>query len=40
VRATVEDQRVRGELVPTFWEGGATVTGAKSGVCFVEEIST
>jgi len=35
----VPDQLVRGVLLPTFWEGAATATGTKHGVCFVEETS-
>jgi predicted secreted hydrolase len=37
LRAIVPDQLFRGVLVPTFWEGAATVTGTKRGICFVEE---
>jgi len=37
VRAIVPDQLVQGFLHPTFWEGVATATGTKKGVCFVEE---
>jgi predicted secreted hydrolase len=33
----VRDQLVRGILLPTFWEGAATATGTKRGVCFVEQ---
>jgi predicted secreted hydrolase len=33
----VRDQLVRGSLLPTFWEGAATATGTKRGVCFVEQ---
>lgn len=36
-RALVSDQLVRGILHPTFWEGVATATGTKKGICFVEE---
>jgi predicted secreted hydrolase len=39
LHAIVPDQLVRGVLLPTFWEGAATVTGTKRGVCFVEETS-
>lgn len=35
--ALVPDQLVQGFLHPTFWEGVATATGTKKGVCFVEE---
>jgi len=38
--AIVPDQLVRGQILPTFWEGAATVTGTKRGVCFVEETSS
>jgi len=38
-RALVPDQLVRGVLHPTFWEGVATATGTKKGICFVEETS-
>jgi predicted secreted hydrolase len=37
LRAIVPDQLFHGVLVPTFWEGAATVTGTKRGICFVEE---
>jgi predicted secreted hydrolase len=37
LRSLVPDQLVRGNLLPTFWEGAAAVTGSKQGVCFVEE---
>jgi len=37
LHAIVADQLFHGVLVPTFWEGAATVTGTKHGVCFVEE---
>jgi predicted secreted hydrolase len=30
------DQLFHGLVVPTFWEGASSVTGSKSGVCFVE----
>ncbi len=33
----VDDQLVRGTLLPTFWEGAATATGTKTGICFVEQ---
>ena len=36
-RALVPDQLVKGVLHPTFWEGVATATGTKKGICFVEE---
>ncbi len=36
-KALVPDQLVRGVLHPTFWEGVATATGTKKGICFVEE---
>lgn len=39
LRAVASDQLFRGLLVPTFWEGAATASGTKSGVCFVEETS-
>jgi predicted secreted hydrolase len=39
LHAVVSDQLVRGGLLPTFWEGAATATGTKRGVCFVEETS-
>jgi hypothetical protein len=35
----VADQLVRGQPLPTFWEGAVTATGTKHGVCFVEETS-
>jgi predicted secreted hydrolase len=37
LRSIVPDQLVRGRVLPTFWEGAATATGTKAGVCFVEE---
>lgn len=37
LRSLVEDQLVRGRLLPTFYEGAAEVTGTKRGVCFVEQ---
>jgi predicted secreted hydrolase len=37
VRSLVRDQLVRGLLLPTFWEGAATATGTKRGLCFVEQ---
>jgi predicted secreted hydrolase len=37
IRAITPDQVVRGVLVPPLWEGASTVTGTKSGICFVEE---
>jgi len=40
LRAIVADQLVRGQLLPTFWEGAATVAGTKRGVCFVEETNS
>lgn len=33
----VQDQLVRGTLLPTFWEGAATASGTKRGTCFVEQ---
>jgi predicted secreted hydrolase len=33
----VDDQLVRGTLLPTFWEGAATAAGTKTGICFVEQ---
>lgn len=37
LRSLADDQLVRGQLLPTFWEGAAQVTGSKRGVCFVEQ---
>ncbi len=37
LRSLVDDQLVRGRLLPTFWEGAAEATGSKRGVCFVEQ---
>ena len=37
LRSIVPDQLVRGKTLPTFWEGATAATGAKAGVCFVEE---
>jgi predicted secreted hydrolase len=37
LRSIVRDQLVHGILLPTFWEGAATATGTKRGVCFVEQ---
>jgi predicted secreted hydrolase len=37
VRSIVDDQLVRGTLLPTFYEGAATATGSKTGICFVEQ---
>ena len=37
LRSLVDDQLVRGQVLPTFWEGAAEVTGSKRGVCFVEQ---
>jgi predicted secreted hydrolase len=37
LRSLVDDQLVRGQLLPTFWEGAAEATGSKRGVCFVEQ---
>jgi predicted secreted hydrolase len=37
LRSIVRDQLFHGVLVPTFWEGAATVSGSKRGLCFVEE---
>jgi predicted secreted hydrolase len=39
LQAMQPDQLFRGVLVPTFWEGAATATGTKHGICFVEETS-
>ncbi len=39
LRSFVPDQLVRGQLLPTFWEGAAAVTGTKRGICFVEETN-
>jgi hypothetical protein len=39
LHAIVADQLVRGLLLATFWEGAATATGTKQGVCFVDETS-
>ncbi len=36
-RALVRDELVQGFLHPTFWEGVATASGTKKGICFVEE---
>ena len=36
LNAIVPDQLFRGILVPTLWEGVATATGTKHGICFVE----
>jgi predicted secreted hydrolase len=33
----VADQLVRGTVLPTFYEGAATATGSKAGLCFVEQ---
>lgn len=33
----VADQLVRGVVLPTFYEGAATATGSKTGICFVEQ---
>jgi predicted secreted hydrolase len=37
ITSVVEDQLFRGTLVPTFWEGAATASGTKTGICFVEQ---
>jgi predicted secreted hydrolase len=37
VRSIVADQLVRGTVLPTFYEGAATASGSKSGICFVEQ---
>ena len=37
LRSIVSNQLFRGVLVPTFWEGAATASGTKTGICFVEE---
>jgi predicted secreted hydrolase len=37
LRSLVDDQLVRGQHLPTFWEGAAAATGTKRGVCFVEQ---
>lgn len=37
LRSIVEDQLVRGTVLPTFWEGAATAAGTKQGTCFVEQ---
>jgi len=37
LRSLVRDQLVRGVLLPTFWEGVASATGTKRGLCFVEQ---
>jgi predicted secreted hydrolase len=37
LRSIVSDQLVRGTVLPTFWEGAAASTGAKAGICFVEQ---
>lgn len=36
VRSLLHDQIVRGRILPTFWEGAASVTGTRRGLCFVE----
>jgi predicted secreted hydrolase len=36
VRSLLRDQLVRNAVVPTFWEGVARATGARTGACFVE----
>jgi predicted secreted hydrolase len=33
----VDDQLVRSTVLPTFYEGAATATGSKIGICFVEQ---
>jgi predicted secreted hydrolase len=40
LHAIVPDQLVRGQLLPTFWEGASAATGTKHGVCFVEETNS
>ena len=37
ITSIVDDQLFRGTLVPTFWEGAATASGTKTGICFVEQ---
>jgi predicted secreted hydrolase len=37
LRSIVPDQLVRGTVLPTFYEGAATATGSKTGICFVEQ---
>ena len=37
LRSLVDDQLVRGQLIPTFWEGAADANGTKQGDCFVEQ---
>ena len=37
LESIVADQLVRGTVLPTFYEGAATATGSKPGICFVEE---
>jgi predicted secreted hydrolase len=39
LHALVADQLVRGQLIPTFWEGAVSATGTKQGVCYVEETN-
>jgi predicted secreted hydrolase len=36
LRSLARNQLFRGVVVPTFWEGASSVTGSKSGDCFVE----
>jgi len=37
LRSIVRDQLFHGTVVPTFWEGAATVQTGKPGLCFVEQ---
>jgi predicted secreted hydrolase len=37
LKSIVDDQLVRGTVLPTFYEGAATATGSKTGICFVEQ---
>jgi predicted secreted hydrolase len=39
LHALAPDQLFRGAVMPTFWEGAASATGTKTGVCFVEETT-
>jgi predicted secreted hydrolase len=36
VSSLLPDQLVRNSVLPTFWEGAASASGTKHGVCFVE----
>jgi predicted secreted hydrolase len=40
LRSLAPDQLVRGQFLPTFWEGAAAVSGSKRGTCFVEETNS